>query len=82
MIDFDGIAVGLFEPEFGALMARRAVLTLVDRFVRAGGTYLQGAVQQPHPHPGSTRCAVFRRGRCRRPVRFGLGPWLPSSFPT
>ena len=38
MIDFDGIEVGLYEPGFGALMARRAVQTLVDRFVRAGGT--------------------------------------------
>jgi len=33
MIDFDGISVGLYEPGFGALMARRSVLTLVDRFV-------------------------------------------------
>src|SRR5437899_4081065 len=44
MIDFDGIQVGLHEPGFGALMARRAVLTLVERFVQAGGTYVQGAV--------------------------------------
>ena len=29
MIDFTGIEVGLFEPGFGALMARRAVQTLV-----------------------------------------------------
>ena len=28
MIDFDGIRIGLFEPEFGALMARRSVQTL------------------------------------------------------
>src|SRR5215210_2850523 len=28
MIDFDGIRVGLFEPQFGALMARRAVQML------------------------------------------------------
>jgi glycine/D-amino acid oxidase-like deaminating enzyme len=38
MIDFTGIKVGLYEPDFGALMARRSVLTLVDRFVKAGGT--------------------------------------------
>ena len=34
MIDFDGIRIGLYEPGFGALMARRSVLTLVDRFVQ------------------------------------------------
>ena len=37
MIDFTGIEVGLYEPKFGALMARRSVQTLVDRFVRGGG---------------------------------------------
>ncbi len=47
MIDFDGISVGLFEPEFGALMARRAVQTLVDRFVRAGGDLHEGRGRQP-----------------------------------
>ena len=30
MFDFDEISVGLFEPGFGSLMARRAVQTLVD----------------------------------------------------
>ena len=37
MIDFTGINAGLFEPGFGALMARRAVQTLVQQFVAAGG---------------------------------------------
>src|SRR4051812_35559211 len=50
MIDFGGITIGLYEPGFGALMARRAVLTLVDRFVKAGGTYEKGMVE---PLPGS-----------------------------
>jgi glycine/D-amino acid oxidase-like deaminating enzyme len=47
MIDFEGVELGIFEAAFGALMARRAVQTLVDRFVRAGGTYLKGAVERP-----------------------------------
>src|SRR5947209_6219732 len=47
MIDFDGISVGLYEPGFGALMARRAVQTLVDRFVKAGGTYVKGLAEPP-----------------------------------
>ena len=33
------IEVGLYEPEFGVLMARRAVQTLVRQFVKAGGEY-------------------------------------------
>src|SRR6185295_835893 len=47
MIDFDGIRVGLYEPDFGALMARRSVQTLVERFVKSGGTYLKGAATAP-----------------------------------
>src|SRR5437762_7639066 len=52
MIDFDGIRVGLFEPGFGALMARRSVQTLVDQFARAGGTYVKGAAQPLQPPTG------------------------------
>ena len=47
MIDFAGISLGLFEPAFGALLARRALLTLVEKFVAAGGTYLTAAVAVP-----------------------------------
>ena len=46
-IDFDGIELGLWEPEFGALMARRAVQTIVAEFVAAGGEYRRGAVEPP-----------------------------------
>lgn len=84
MIDFAGIELGLFEPGFGALMARRAVQTLVDRFVRAGGTYLKGAVLpvvswtelgQPH-----VQLSSGEHVRADRFV-FALGPWLPKIFP-
>jgi sarcosine oxidase len=44
-VDFAGIEAGIHEPQFGALMARRAVQTLVAQFVRAGGEYRQAAVQ-------------------------------------
>jgi len=83
MIDFDGISVGLYEPEFGALMARRAVLTLVDRFVKSGGTYTRGFVQAP---PGSAprldeiRLSSGERIAAERFV-FAAGPWLPKLFP-
>ena len=39
------IEVGLLEPEFGVLMARRAVQTLVKQFVKAGGEYRVAAVE-------------------------------------
>jgi glycine/D-amino acid oxidase-like deaminating enzyme len=82
MIDFDGISIGLHEPGFGALMARRAVQTLVDRFVKAGGTYLKGFVQPPTraAHLQEISLSSGERIRADRFV-FALGPWLGRFFP-
>ncbi|MGE5564200.1 MAG: FAD-dependent oxidoreductase [Bacillota bacterium] len=83
MIDFDGISVGLYEPEFGALIARRAVLTLVDRFTRDGGTYRKGAARAPAgsgDRLDEIRLSSGERVRADRFV-FALGPWLPKLFP-
>ena len=83
MIDFEGIKVGLYEPGFGALMARRAVLTLVDRFVKAGGTYMKGFVQPPaasEKHLQELRLSSGERIGADRYV-FAAGPWLPKLFP-
>jgi glycine/D-amino acid oxidase-like deaminating enzyme len=81
MIDFEGIRIGLYEPGFGALMARRSVLTLVDRFVKAGGTYTKGFVQPP---AGSKlqeiQLSSGERVQADRFV-FAAGPWLPKLFP-
>jgi glycine/D-amino acid oxidase-like deaminating enzyme len=83
MIDFDGIKVGLYEPDFGALMARRSVLTLVDRFVKAGGTYTKGfvsALDLTTSVPTGVRLSSGERIGADRFV-FALGPWLPKLFP-
>jgi len=82
-IDFTGIAAGLFEPQFGALMARRAVQTLVAEFVRGGGHYLQGAVEPP---PSSGReLTLINVSEDRVVVAerfvFACGPWLGALFP-
>ena len=76
MIDFEGVAAGLFEPGFGALMARRSVQTLVDRFVREGGEYRVGAALVPDG-PGSMLESVrLADGDCIPADRFvfALGP--------
>ena len=82
-IDFDGIKIGLYEPGFGALMARRAVLALVDQLVRAGGTYLNGLVEPPAVDGNSRiyelRLSSGERVRADRFV-FAAGPWLPKLF--
>jgi glycine/D-amino acid oxidase-like deaminating enzyme len=82
MIDFDGIHVGLYEPGFGALMARRAVQTLVDRFVKAGGAYMKGAVLPP-AGSGTLQQVHLSSGERVTADRFvfAAGPWLPKLFP-
>jgi glycine/D-amino acid oxidase-like deaminating enzyme len=83
MIDFDGIRVGLYEPGFGALMARRAVQTLVDRFVRGGGEYRIGAAGPPTASGGRLEAISLSSGERIAADRFvfALGPWLPKLFP-
>ncbi|HWI88533.1 MAG TPA: FAD-dependent oxidoreductase, partial [Sphingomicrobium sp.] len=82
MIDFDGITVGLYEPDFGALMARRSVLTLADRFVKAGGTYVKGFAEPPSGRDrlSSMRLSSGEQIGADRFV-FAAGPWLPKLFP-
>jgi glycine/D-amino acid oxidase-like deaminating enzyme len=83
MIDFEGISVGLYEPGFGALMARRSVLTLVDRFVKAGGELKKGFVEPPVT--GSAQLAEVRLSSGEKVQAdrfvFATGPWLPKLFP-
>jgi glycine/D-amino acid oxidase-like deaminating enzyme len=81
MIDFSGIDIGVYEPGFGALMARRSVATLVDRFVRAGGEYRHAAVLPPKGK--SLQSLNLSTGETLRADRFvfSAGPWLGKLFP-
>ena len=83
MIDFDGIEAGLFEPGFGALMARRAVQSLVDEFVREGGAYRRAAIEPPAGRGGSLREIRTASGERLSAAQyvFACGPWLPKLFP-
>lgn len=82
-IDFTGIELGLFEPEFGPLMARRGVQTLVDRFVRAGGAYRQAAIRPPDPAMAQLDHVETLEGEKLGAAQFvfACGPWLPKLFP-
>jgi len=83
MIDFAGVKAGLFEPGFGALMARRAVQTLVQRFSTDGGAYRHAAAR-----PGQITGDRLQSLRLSDnslieadAFVFALGPWLPKIFP-
>ena len=81
-MDFSDIALGIYEPELGVLMARRAVQTLVERYVRGGGEYLQAEVVPP-PAGKPLDAVTTRSGKIIRAKRFvfACGPWLPKLFP-
>jgi monomeric sarcosine oxidase len=83
MFDFSGIEVGLFEPDFGALLARRAVQLLVEQFARNGGTYLQaGALPLEHQTGRLEHVRLSSGDRLGADsFVFALGPWLPKYFP-
>lgn len=84
MIDFAGVEAGLFEPAFGALMARRAVQTLVASYVGGGGIYERAAITPP-PADSTDRLSrvITSDGRRINADRFvfACGPWLPKMFP-
>jgi glycine/D-amino acid oxidase-like deaminating enzyme len=82
-VTWGGVEVGLFEPELGALMARRAVQTLVKELLTAGAEYRLAAVQPPGD--GATldnvRTTTGDTLHAERYV-FACGPWLPKMFPS
>ena len=83
MIDFTGIATGLIEPGFGALMARRSVQTLVDRFVRAGGQWRHAEARPGASHGGKLTNLRLSDNSLLEADHFvfALGPWLGKTFP-
>jgi glycine/D-amino acid oxidase-like deaminating enzyme len=76
------VEVGLFEPEFGVLMARRAVQTLVKQFVKAGGEYRVAAVKPPDASAALTQLELSDGSTVSAAnYVFACGPWLPKMFP-
>ncbi len=82
-VEWEGVELGLFEPDLGALMARRAVQTLVKELVAAGAEYRLAAVRPPGDGPTleAVRTTAGESWRAERFV-FACGPWLPKVFPS
>ncbi|WP_165357562.1 FAD-dependent oxidoreductase [Sphingosinicella sp. CPCC 101087] len=81
-IDFAGVEAGLFEPDFGVLLARRAVQSLVAEFVRAGGEYRQVAVRPPTAaHALEQVVSAEGVPLSADHFVFACGPWLGRLFP-
>jgi sarcosine oxidase len=77
-----GIDWGLFEPEAGVLLARRAVQAVVAQGVEDGVEYIGEAVKTPR---GGSRLDAIVTNAGRRIVAgefvFACGAWLPRVFP-
>ena len=82
MFDFSDVELGVFEPGFGALMARRAVEELVRRLVDSGGEY-RCAEASLAPGDGAPTSVRLSEGSDLHADAFvfACGPWLGKIFP-
>jgi glycine/D-amino acid oxidase-like deaminating enzyme len=79
-----GVPWALFEPEAGALFARRAVVATIERFEAEGGEVVVDRIAGPLPE-GEPSLDVLRLEGGRTlgadAFVFACGPWLPELFP-
>jgi sarcosine oxidase len=81
-VGLEGIAEGIFEPESGVLMARRAVAATVAEAVRLGVEFKAAAIQEPRGagtlgEIRSTSSGIFEG----KEFVFACGAWLKKLFP-
>src|SRR5580704_17960374 len=81
-IGFGEASWGIFEPESGVLMARRAVAAVVDAAIAEGVEYFQEFVSAPAKagKVASVRTSANREIHAGEFV-FACGPWLGKVFP-
>ena len=78
------LAFAAFEPEGGALLARRAVLAVSRAFAREGGQLEIGSVRPGRTDGARLVDVVLPDGSRLAAERFvfAAGPWLPELFPS
>ena len=81
-IGLEGVAEGIFEPESGVLMARRAVAATVAEAVRIGAEFRAAAIREPRG-TGELREIASTRGEtfAASEFVFACGAWLKRLFP-
>ena len=81
-INWSDVAFGLYEPEFGALMARRGVATLVQAYIKRGGAYRQTMILPPKAGEALTSLQTKDGDTLQADQYvFACGPWLAKLFP-
>jgi len=78
----DDGAWGIFEPDSGVLMARRAVQAVVEKAQKVGVTYVREAALTPAGR-GKLPAIKTASGEtiAAHTFVFACGPWLPKVFP-
>ncbi len=81
-INLDGIGCGIYEPESGVLMARRAVAAVVAEAVRKGVELKLAAIAEPRGKDAieSITCSSGENFAAKEFV-FACGAWLAKLFP-
>jgi monomeric sarcosine oxidase len=86
-INLDGIASGIYEPESGVLMARRAVAAVVAEAVRMGVDFRLATIAEPCGN-GVIESIASRTGEdfateqfAAKHFVFACGAWLAKLFP-
>jgi sarcosine oxidase len=81
-INFNGVEAGVYEPESGALLARRAVQAVVKDFIDQGGHFLPEPIAAPSASSGKASISARPEERINAgSFVFACGPWLPKVFP-
>ena len=86
-INLDGIATGIYEPESGVLIARRAVAAVVAEAVRIGVEFKLAAIAAPRGN-AAIESIASRTGEnlageqfAAKQFVFACGAWLAKLFP-
>jgi len=81
-MELEGNSWALFEPDSGALLARRAVQAVAREAIRNGVEYLQDEVKSPAGKLSLDRVETASGHRISAAnYVFACGPWLPKVFP-
>lgn len=81
-IAFGEVSCAIYEPESGALMARRAVQSVAEFVARNGGDYLAESALAPGGSGRLNRIVTSGGSKIGAEVFvFACGPWLPKLFP-
>jgi monomeric sarcosine oxidase len=81
-INLDGIASGIYEPESGVLMARRAVAAVVAEAIRVGVEFKLTAIAKPRGNDAIENIAgSLGEQFAAKQFVFACGAWLAKLFP-